>query len=94
VRRSGRDEPTWVIIQMCMETMIGISLYHYLYFKLAKILCLSYYLLWFLFNNFKEQEGGTGSAQKGEAAMGVDEGEATQIMYTHMNKCKNDKMKN
>jgi hypothetical protein len=47
-----------------METMLGISLYSYRYLKLAKMLCLSYYLLCFLFNKIGEQEGGTGSAQK------------------------------
>jgi hypothetical protein len=26
VKRSGRDEPTWVVTHMCMETMLGISL--------------------------------------------------------------------
>jgi uncharacterized membrane protein len=36
--RSGRDEPMWGVIHMCMEAMLGISLYSYLYLKLAKIL--------------------------------------------------------
>jgi hypothetical protein len=52
----------WVVIYMCMEAMLGISLYSYLYLKIAKTLCLSYYLFCFLFNNIGEQEGGTGSA--------------------------------
>jgi hypothetical protein len=30
VKRSGRDEPTWVVIHICMEAMLGISLYSYL----------------------------------------------------------------
>jgi hypothetical protein len=38
VKRSGRYEPMWVVIPMCMEAMLGISLYIYL--KLAKRLCL------------------------------------------------------
>jgi hypothetical protein len=59
---SGRDEPMWVAIQKWMEAMLGISLYSYLYLKLAKMICLSYYLLCFLFNKIREQEGGTGSA--------------------------------
>jgi hypothetical protein len=46
-----------------METMLGISLYSYLYSKLAKTICLSY-LLCFLFNKITEKEGRTGSAQK------------------------------
>jgi hypothetical protein len=49
----------WVAIHMCMEAMIGISLYSYLYLKLAKMLFLSYYL----FNKIREG-GRTGSAQK------------------------------
>jgi hypothetical protein len=43
-----------------MEAVLGISLYRYLHLKLAKTLCLSYYLLRFLFNKFGEQEGGAG----------------------------------
>jgi hypothetical protein len=31
VKRSGRDEPVWVTIHMCMEAMLGISLYRYPY---------------------------------------------------------------
>jgi hypothetical protein len=46
-----------------MEAMLGISLYSYLYLKLAKMLCFSYYLLCFLFNKTREEEGGTCSAQ-------------------------------
>jgi hypothetical protein len=64
--------------------MLGISLNSYLYLKLAKMLCLSYYLLCFLFNKIREQEGGTGSAQKQ-----VGERKVVQIMYTHVSKCKN-----
>jgi hypothetical protein len=64
VKGSGRDEPMWVAIHMCMEAMLGISLYSYLYLKLEKTVCLSYYLLCFLFNKIGEEEGGTGSAQK------------------------------
>jgi hypothetical protein len=50
VKRSGRDEPMWVVIHLCMEAILGISLY-----------C----LLCFLFNKIGEQEGETGSALKG-----------------------------
>jgi hypothetical protein len=42
VKRSGRDEPVWVAVHKCLEAMLGISLYTYLYLKLAKILCLSF----------------------------------------------------
>jgi hypothetical protein len=36
VKRSGRDEPVWVVIHMCREATLGISLYRYPYLKLAK----------------------------------------------------------
>jgi hypothetical protein len=63
MKRSGRDEPIWVVIHMCMKAMLGISLYSYPYVKLAKMLCLSYYCLCLLFNKTGE-EGRTGSAWK------------------------------
>jgi hypothetical protein len=59
VKRSGRDEPMLVVIHKCLEAMLRISLYSYLYLKLAKMICLSYYLLYFLFNKIGEQEVGT-----------------------------------
>jgi hypothetical protein len=34
----------WVSIHKCMEPMLKISLYKYLYSKLAKTICLSYFL--------------------------------------------------
>jgi hypothetical protein len=64
VKKFGRYETMWVAIHMCMEAMLGISLYSYLYLKLAKMLYLSYYLLCVLFNKIGEQEGRTGSTQK------------------------------
>jgi hypothetical protein len=42
-----------------MEAMLGISLYSYLYLKLAKMLCFSFM---FFFNKNGEQEGRTDSA--------------------------------
>jgi hypothetical protein len=46
VNRSGssEDEPLWVSMHKYIETMLGISLYSYVYLKLAKPLCFSYYL--------------------------------------------------
>jgi hypothetical protein len=49
-----------------VRTTLGISLYSYLYLKLAKMLYLFYYLLCFLFNKIREQEGETSSAWKWE----------------------------
>jgi hypothetical protein len=55
VKRSGRDESFQIVIHMCMEAMLGISLYSYPYLKLAKMLCLSYYCLCLLFNKIGEK---------------------------------------
>jgi hypothetical protein len=61
VKRTGRDEPVGVVIHVYMETTQGISLCSYLYLKLAKMPCFSFYLLCFFFYKFGKQEGGTGS---------------------------------
>jgi hypothetical protein len=55
VKRSGRDESVWVVIHMCMEAMLGISVYSCPYLKLAKMLCLSYCCLCHLFNKIGEE---------------------------------------
>jgi hypothetical protein len=57
------------------------------------MLCLSYYVLCFLFNKIRKEEGGTGSAWKGGLEMCGMRGEVAQTMYTHVSKCKNDKIK-
>jgi hypothetical protein len=69
-----------------MEAMLGISLYSYLYLKLAKMLCLSYYLLYFLFNKIGEEAEQVLPGSRG----GGREEEGGQTMYTHMNKCINN----
>jgi hypothetical protein len=88
VKRSGGDEVMWVKIHKWVEAMLGISLYSYLYPKLAKMLCLSYYLLCFLFKKIKEQKDRTGSAWK----WGMGDRVVAQTMCTHVSKCKNDKI--
>jgi hypothetical protein len=87
VKRSGKNELMWVVIHMFMEATLGISLYSYLCLKVAKMLCLSFYCLCFLFTKIGEQEGGTGSAQKG------GDGVVAQVTYTHVRKWKTDKIK-
>jgi hypothetical protein len=82
VKRSGRNESICVVIHICIDTTQGISLYSYPHLEVAKMPCFSYYLLCFFFNKFGEQEGGTGSARWG--------GGSDAIMYTHLNKCKNN----
>jgi hypothetical protein len=62
-----------------MEATLRISLYNYPYLKLAKMLCLTYNWLRFLFNKIRDKEGGTGSAWKG--------GEEWECEgYTHVSK--------
>jgi hypothetical protein len=72
VKRSGREKPIWVVIHMCIEAMLGISLYAHFYLKLAKMLYLSYYCLCLFFNKIGE-EGRTGSFRK-HGADGADHG--------------------
>jgi hypothetical protein len=66
VKRSGRDEPMWVAIHMCMEAMLGISLYSYLYLKLAKAMSFLLSPMHSLQQNQRTRgwNRGTGSAQK------------------------------
>jgi hypothetical protein len=62
VKRSGRDEPTQVVIYMCMETTLAISLY----FKLAKAL---FFLLSHVFSSTRGQNRfcleGRGQGERG-----------------------------
>jgi hypothetical protein len=75
----------WVAIHKCMEAMLGIFLHLY-----PKTICLSYYLLSFLFNKSGE-EGRTGSAWKWEVGGMGRRGVVAQTMCTYVSKCKNDK---
>jgi hypothetical protein len=60
MKRSGGDESVWVVIHLCIEAMVGISLYILIS---AKTLRLSYYCLRLLFYKIREK-GRTGSAWK------------------------------
>jgi hypothetical protein len=63
VKRSSRDEPIWVVTHTYIEEILGISLYSYLYLKLAKMLTLAYDCFCLLFNEIGEEDR-TGSAWK------------------------------
>jgi hypothetical protein len=100
VKRTGRDEPVGVVIHICMETTQGNSLCSYLYLKLAKMSCFSFYLLsFFLLQNLRTGgqnrfcwgvgEVGTSGNGKGKGKKGRRINTA-QIIYTHVCKCKND----
>jgi hypothetical protein len=42
VKRSGKDESVWVEIHLCMEAMLGISLFHNNEKNSYKIQCVKY----------------------------------------------------
>jgi hypothetical protein len=52
-KRFGRDEAIWVVINMCMEAMLRISLYSYFYLKLAKMLFFLLLLMSFTQQNWR-----------------------------------------
>jgi hypothetical protein len=81
VKRSSRDEPMWVVIHLSMEVMLGISLYNYLYLKLAK---------YFLFNK-SENKRAEQVLPRSRVWEGWERrwGEVAQTMYTYVSKCKN-----
>jgi hypothetical protein len=91
VKRSGRDEPMCIEIHKCVETMLRISLYSYLYLKLAKLVCLSHYLLCFAFSSTKSVKKraeqvlpGSGGGESGWVRGGEGwRGAVAQTMYTH-----------
>jgi hypothetical protein len=70
--------------------MLGFSLYRYLYLKLAKMLCLSYYPVHFLFNKIRGWNRFCPDVHGGRGAGGEW---VAQTMYTRVSKYKNDKTK-
>jgi hypothetical protein len=67
-----------------MKTIHGLFLYSYLFFKVAKMPCFSYYLSCFFFYEIGKQEPFCPDMRGG--------GEVAQIIYSHVSKCKNDKI--
>jgi hypothetical protein len=65
VKKFGRDKPIQVVIHMCMEAILGISLYSHPYLKLVKTLCHSYYCLCILFYKIGE-DGRTDANRKSQ----------------------------
>jgi hypothetical protein len=78
VKRTRGDEPIEAVIHICMETTPGISLCSYLYLKLGKATCFSFYLLLYLLLLHNRRTGGRNRFYRGE---GGD---------THVCKCKNE----
>jgi hypothetical protein len=60
LKRVGRS--VGAVKHICMEITQGNSLCSYLYLKLARAPCISFYLLCFFFYKIEEQEDRTGTA--------------------------------
>jgi hypothetical protein len=73
-----------------MEATLGISLCSCLYLKLAKTICLSYCLLYFLFNKIRKKraEQALPGSRSGRRCV---KGGGPNNVYTYT--CKNDKIK-
>jgi hypothetical protein len=56
VKRTGRGESVGIVIHICMGTTRGNALCSYLYLKLAKPSCFSFYLFYFFFYKIREQD--------------------------------------
>jgi hypothetical protein len=90
MKKSGRDESIWVVVHICMEAILGISLYSYCYFKLAK--CYIFLIVVYVFSSTKlekrteqalpgsEEVEGRGTGQGGE------NGPNNICTYEYMNK--------
>jgi hypothetical protein len=80
MKKSGRDEPVWVAIHKCMEAMLGISLYSYLYLKLAK-----HYVFLIMSHDFSSTKS---ENKRAKLVLPRSRGEVAQTMYIHVSKCK------
>jgi ABC-type antimicrobial peptide transport system permease subunit len=84
VKRTGRDEPIWVVIYICM-LITGISLYISLYLKLAKIMS---FLLSPVFSQEKKKaeqvlpRSWRGRGEGGNGEVGVRGGGGPTHVYT------------
>jgi hypothetical protein len=76
-----------------MEATLGISLYGYLYLKLAKTLRFSYYLLCFSLTKSENKRVEHVLPGSGGSEGRRGRGEVTQMMHPYVTKCKNDKIK-
>jgi hypothetical protein len=75
VKSTGRDEPIGVVIHICMETTQGISLYNYLYLKLAKP---PFFSMFYVFCSTKSENTSVGQVLPGEGGVGI--GGSAEVM--------------
>jgi hypothetical protein len=74
--QTGRDELMWVAIHVCMEAALRISLHSYFYLK---------FIITYVFTSTK-------SENKKVNRFCPEVRRRQQTIYTHMSKCKNDKI--
>jgi hypothetical protein len=86
VKRSDRVEPICVVIHMCMEAMLEISPYSYLYLKLAKLILIISYV----FSSTKSEDKRAEQVLPGGEEAG---GGRWPKQCIHMSKCKNYNIK-
>jgi hypothetical protein len=86
VKRSGKDESIWVVIQLCMEAMPGISLYSYPYLNQQK--CCVFLIIPYVFSSTKLekraeqiQPGREGGGREREGVGGSREKWPKQCMH-------------
>jgi hypothetical protein len=90
VKRSGRDESIQVVTHLCMEAMLGISLYSYPYVNQQKHFV--FLINAYVFSSTKLEKITEQVLPGSERKVGVRErGQGTgeemaQTMYAHMNK--------
>jgi hypothetical protein len=78
----------WVAIHKCMKAMLGISLYGYLYSKKEKN-CYVFLIVSYVFSSTESEKKKAEQVQPGSGGLG----KVAQTIYTHVNKCKNGKIK-
>jgi hypothetical protein len=73
VKRSGRDEPMWIVTHKCTETMLEISLY----LKLEKTLC--FLVIFYVFSSTKLE-----NKREKQVLTRSGGGDMAQIVCTHV----------
>jgi hypothetical protein len=72
VKRSGGDESIWVVMHMCMEVMLGISLYSYLSQTSKK--CYVFLFISYVFSSAKLEKKRVEQVLPGSEGVGEWEG--------------------
>jgi hypothetical protein len=89
VKRSGRDESFQVVIHLCMEAMLGISLYSYPYFSRKNALSFLLLRMSSLQQNWRKGQKRFFLKARGLRRRGQGKGAGgrnDQTMNAHMNK--------